>query len=302
MRLREIANVLYECSENMDFEVREIPPNFGLSNFRLIFAAAAAIHDTGALKAETEALLAMTEIARHVDEEVFVSRERYSHFNNLVHQIKVRSELLGMTISNMLPPEKADQVAVKLPEDADLQVIGAVLLELNKALTLLVVNAYIKGDVRLIEFDRGSNWLEISLASLAAVQVMASVLRLIYDVRLKEIEVATRRELFRNLRIKTDAAAAIEEALEEEVRSLRETRILDIASVAKIPEADHEARKRLEHSISLLSDLVNKGVEVHPSVMTPVEIRDVYPNPKQLTAVVKQLLGASQPQLEASSQ
>src|SRR5712692_4414260 len=178
MRMREIAEVLEKSLPKLQVMTAPISgsPNFTISRYAEAISAVRAVHETGVLQEETGAILEIKEVVSHTETEIVVGNNTFNRFNSALGQLRSKGALLLETLKATMLPEKPEQVSVKLPEETDLEDLASSLSQLHKALTQLVVNPYMKGSVHLIAFDRGSNWVEIYLGTLLAVQVLASVL------------------------------------------------------------------------------------------------------------------------------
>jgi len=272
-----------------------------LKGFQNAIEAVREIRETGMFALETGAILGIEEIVLHVSDAIVINNDTFNIFNNMMSQLRVRGQLLLATLRANLPPEDATAVAIKLPPTADLATIAETLTELNTALQQLVLNEHVGGDVRLSSFDRGSNWIVVILGSAAAVRLLGGLLRIIMDTRLKEIEVASQREMLRRMKLKTDAMAAIEEALEQEIRDFRDERLGELADGVGVPSSDHDTRARVRFALNAFTDLVGRGTEIRPTANLPSPDAELFPPAHQLVEAVRQLVGPKK-EIEGSSE
>ena len=290
MRLREIEVVL---KENIHFltsnDQRLDSNNHRITGFRKAIAAARRIKETGTLQEETAAVLSITAIANSAMDEVVVNNDIYTSFNSALQSLRKSATLLQRVLSDTLPPQEEDTISVKLPPDLDLKGLAKTSTDLDKVLTQALVNPYVKGEIELLGFDQGSEWLDISLGSTLAFKLLAGMVNLVSMFRTKEVEIGAKKEMVRNLKIQNDAMEEIQRALQHELDEYRQQSLQELFEVGGIPVEENELRERVKHSVKLLSDLISRGLEVHPSLVAPAEIRKNFPDPRKLLAALREL-------------
>jgi len=203
----------------------------------------------------------------------------YTDFKTAVSTLRTKAELLLDAIRSLLPPDDANLVSFRLPDEQDLDNIASTMRELQTVLSQAIVNPAIDGDARVVSFDRGSNWIDIIVGSAAAVTVIGQLLRLITSFQMKQVEIAGKREVVRNLALQNDFVQAAERTLEQELATYLDDGVKQIATTAGVKD-DNEYRERLKFSIKTLSELITRGLEVHPSLTAPAEVQEVFPKPK----------------------
>jgi hypothetical protein len=299
MRLREIAELLRETLPTMTYSSAPVGNNRWVTDYRGAVAGARRLQAAGVLKNDTTAMLSIREISDHVEDRITVSVDANNKFESAINRVKNRGTVLLETLDEMLEEEKPEQVAIQLPPDeTTLASAAATMQELEMLLHQVVVNEYVQGEVRLVSFDRGTNWIEIYLGSTAAVGLIGAIVRLIYDIRLKNVDIATRREVFRSIKLENDLAAAAEKALEAELSALIDKGGTHAAKAGGIPSTNHDMLERIKFVVGALGDLVNRGARIVPSLAAPLEQKSEFPEPKQIAAAMQQLT-APKKQLDA---
>lgn len=293
MRLREVQYVLRKQLPRLVFRYEHIgnSSNYRVVAFRGMLDAVQQIRETGMFVAACDATLSIDVLVRHVEDGFVVTGDTINGVNSPLQQIQSGGQMLLETLDANLDEQPEASVAVRLPDAADLDTVADVIKEVRAALQQLILNDYIKGDVRLIAFDRGSNWLELFLGSVLAVRIVGMAVRLIMETRLKEVEVATRWEALRTMKIGNDALKSVQEALAIEVDDFKRESIDAIAHAAGIPATDHETRERIKFATSAIGDLVSRGAAFLPSTESSDEVRETFPELAQLASVMKNLAG-----------
>lgn len=291
MRLLEIRYVLSINLEKLHVDANDIPgsPNINLTGFSAGVEAAKVIKKTGVLQKETKALLVIKEIANSALDEIVVTRKTATLFVSAMNELKSHTEIIYDTLEEFLKKGTKESVSIKLPISNDLEEIANTMSKLKLALEQSLVNPFVNGHIELIGFDRGSNWIDVGLGSLLALQFLGAMIRLIYESKNKEIELATKREMVRSVKIQNDLKEKFCEAIDKELEEYYSHRVDNLLSIAKIDKPEPEYPARLGHSLRLLSELVSKGLEVHPSLIAPKEEIDKFPDPKRLFEVFKSL-------------
>lgn len=253
--------------------------------------AVRAIRETGMFQEAIDTILSTEVIVQHVEDSFVVTGETVSRVNSALHEIKAHGGVLLEALDANLEKELPTIIAVRIPDATDLDTVADLLREVKAAIQQLVLNEYVDGEIRLETFDRGTNWLEIAVGSVAALKMLGMVLRMIMDTRLKEAEIALRWEGFKTMKLKNDALASIEETLGQELSDFKADRLNAVAEAAGIPRTEHETRERVKFAASLFTDLIARGSEFVPSGEAPAEAREVFPLPAQLTGLMKELPG-----------
>gem|GEM_PF-2790324 len=291
MRLRDIARVAERWVGSIAFAAYEHSTNVKIRDFRKVIDAAEAIRATGALKEETDRVLRITEISKHVHDDAAVPKQIYDAFASAVNDLRLKTEALISAIRSVTPSEAEDQISVKLPDEDDLDQIAATLKELKKALEQAVANEYVHGAVSVLGADRGSIWFEILVGSALAVRVIGELLRIVCDFQLRQAKTSQEREVVRNLGLQNDAVEAAERTLEFRLAASLEADVEQIANEAGAANEDKEYRQRLQYSIKTLSDLIGRGLEIRPSLTAPEDVRKTFPSARQIASVRAALAG-----------
>ncbi|MHB9072902.1 MAG: hypothetical protein ACYC6G_05205 [Desulfobaccales bacterium] len=290
MRLLKIRYVLCENLNKLNVNSSEISiQNINLQGFKAGIGAAKIIQKLGVLQRETMALFDIKEIANSALDDIVVPKKIGTQFISAMHTLRSHADILCNTLKEFLGSEEENSISVKLPETNDIDDIAKIMAKLQQALDQALVNPFVKGQVKLIGFDRGSNWLEIGVGSMLAIQFLAGMIRLIYESRNKEIELEAKREMVRHLKIQNDVKEKVSEAINIELEEYYAQSLDNLLSVAEMNEPEPEYAKRLGHSIRLLSELISKGLEVHPSLIVSKETSDKFPDPKILADALKYL-------------
>lgn len=77
--------------------------------------------------------------------------------------------------------------------------------------------------------------------------------------------------------------------MKDEIDAYHQNRMQELLGANAIPPTAHEFGLRVENSLRMLGSLLDRGVEIHPSLTAPIEERKLFPDPKRLLEVIKSL-------------
>jgi hypothetical protein len=194
-------------------------------------------------------------------------------------------ELLPSVVGEM---DNGLSIAVKLPEPADLQDLTGVLEDLEQAITQVVVNPTIEGQVKVSGWEKGSYWIDIYLGSAAAVYLIGGLAWSAAVVFKKIQEGRIFMQYVRGLETKDRMLENFEAAQGEFVARLIDLEARGVED-RNFKEHDNERVERLKNTIRTFSDLMQRGAEIHPALNAPEEIGNAFPPMGKLSELVSQV-------------
>lgn len=290
MRLRQVQATLREAIGKLQVRYEEIGGNVRLTGWKEAHSGVEQIKAAGILKNIVGAVLAVDVVTQSVQDPIVVSVDIGRAFNNALTELRQRATTLLKALDETLPEESEESVSFKLPDSSSLQEVSKDLDRLETILSQIVVNDYLKGEVRLLNFDRGSNWIEVYLGSIVAVKFLGGLVRIYFEIRQRQIQLRTLEAAADDLVSDVDLRKKLREntikRLEEEYETKMETHI---QNTSEIPTNDHEYKARVKVSMHMLGEMLNRGLEIHPALTAPVEVKNNFPNPLKLLETIKQL-------------
>jgi hypothetical protein len=179
---------------------------------------------------------------------------------------------------DLLPPEDAHSVTIKIPEPADFNEAVEFQSDFLMAISQNVMNPKIGGKVVLTAWEPGGFWLTLNLGSSVAVELLGGMASAATAGLKKHREGSVFEEMVKGLDVKKEAIQEILRGLQIYVNML-----LDIES--KKPHAKHfgetsnpEQEARLLHGIKLFLGLINKGAELKPAVTASDSVKGAFPD------------------------
>jgi len=206
-----------------------------------------------------------------------------------LNDLRTRVRYVLDALNEFVKPLPVDCIRVKLPETSNLETAAKVELELDKLLNQLLANEYLAGKVALQGFTQGSLWVDICLGSVAAFHFLAGLIALYFDVKQRQTQQGVREELLQDLTLAVEVRKAVAKAMKDEIETYRQTRMRELLEQSSIPVADHEFVLRVENSLKTLGNLLERGLEIHPSLTAPIEERRLFPDPKRVLDAIRSL-------------
>ena len=97
-----------------------------------------------------------------------------------------------------------------------------------------------------------------------------------FRVKEKGVEIEEKREEVRTIRLKNDTMEEVNKALTEELKSYRRQEL------NKLLGKNNEQNERIKLSLDLLKTLMDKGLQVQPSLSAPEEVKLSFSPPEQI--------------------
>ena len=292
MKQQKINNNSSRSTEQLPFKSTHQPSNatFAISEFASTVAAAIQIKTTGALTKEAEAVLDVRDISLSPHEELVVNTQTFNIFNAAVQDLFSKATLLRRALMSVLSGPHDFSIDVKLPPTLRLSDLETLAHELEITLSQSLLNPYVKGDVTLTGFDRGSLWLEIGLGAPSAVTFLAGMVRLIFTIREHDLKLRAQKEMLSQLTLDNSLKVQLGDAFLSMQKAVFDENLRQLMASAGIPEDEHELWERVKYSLDSLGSLVSKGVEIHADLWGPKEEQALFPPAEKLLEMSQKLL------------
>lgn len=197
--------------------------------------------------------------------------------------LKTLSDNFLSVLLKTVPEESVDSINIKLPEVNDFDELSKVSREIHLGLTQVVINEEINGQTKIVSVENGSIWLNVLVGS-TAVSVIASLVWSSAVIYKKIQEGKLLEQQVRGLKVKNDS-------LEDILRAQKAETELMISAEAQHIDSEHFKEKapenieRIKNSIKTFADLIGRGAEVHPALVAPENVTNLFPDPTKLINV-----------------
>jgi hypothetical protein len=221
-------------------------------------------------------------------------------YHTIVHAASdlIRSaRVLKETLHHVGLSETEECISVKLSNDSGLRNVSDTLTSLNKAIAQVIAESPISGEVVVRGWEIGSLWIVLYLGTIAAVKLVADLVRAALIVRQEKLKGDWIEQQISGYQIKNDLVDNLASAVNAHLKHLVESESRAIEDKT-FDTHDNERQERLKESIRILADLTYKGIQIYPSLDAPPEIREIFPDPNAFGTVLStiQQLENSNPQ------
>lgn len=192
-----------------------------------------------------------------------------------------------------VPEEDLNSINIKLPEVNDFDELSKVSREIHLGLTQVILNEQINGQTKIVSVENGSIWLNVLVGS-TAVSVIASLVWSSAVIYKKIQEGKLLEQQVRGLKVKNDS-------LEDILKAQKAETELMITAEAQYIDSEHFKEKepenieRIKKSITTFADLIGRGAEVHPALVAPENISNLFPDPTKLINVESKIKKLANP-------
>ena len=283
--LKVIKNSLKNLIDRLIWEVENVPVAPGsanqikitnLNSLRLVINN---FHELGILEEYVSVLKSSPIFTTGNNEMNILNSEGQPIIRNLT-TLKALSEHLLNTLTRTLPEENQNSINIKLPEVKDFDELSTVSREIHIALSQVLFNDDIKGETKIVSVENGSIWFNVFVGP-TALSVVASLAWAAAVIYKKIQEGKLLAQQVRSLSVKN-------ESLEDILKAQKaETELMINAEAAHINNEYFkndmpENLERIKNSIKIFSELIDKGAEIHPALIAPENVSNLFPDTKNL--------------------
>lgn len=274
--LKEILNRLVWQAEQIQQGQKYILKFSGLNNLRRLIndIDALGLFDTVVLSIKNSAIFTTSDDQMNVE-----MAEGQSIIGNL-NQLKILLTNFLNLLLKTIPDEDPSSINIKLPQINDFDELSKVSREFHIALTQIVLNEEIGGETKIKSVENGSIWLNVFIGA-SAIQVLASVVWAAAVIYKKIQEGRMLEQQVRALKVKNDSLEDILEAQKAETTFMIQAEAEHIQSES-FSQSAPENIERIKKSISIFADLIGRGAEIHPALIAPENVSNLFPDPSKL--------------------
>ncbi|MBL7836350.1 MAG: hypothetical protein JNM67_02430 [Bacteroidetes bacterium] len=182
-----------------------------------------------------------------------------------------------------VPEEDVNSINIKLPPVNDFDELSRVSREIHLGLTQVIYNDDIKGQTKIVSVENGSIWFNVFVGA-SAVTVIASLVWASAVIYKKILEGKLLAEQIRGLKVKNDSLEDILKAQKAETDLMIQAEAEHISS-EHFQENTPENIERIKNSITTFADLIGKGAEIHPALVAPENVSNLFPDSTKLIGV-----------------
>lgn len=289
MRLREIQLILSENLPHIDFSSSQLPnynpPQFEMDDVIVNNEAIQNIYQTGLFNSIIERLR-VTSFYNSANDTIRLNQQENSTISSLINEIKNTGGLLLQSLNSTLHSDNLDDtnISVKIKTINSIDDLIEICGKLKKVIDLPLAEYEEGGQVKVVNFDSGSFWFDFLLPTSASVTLIGSIAWAGAVIFKKYQEAFAFKQYVDGLKIQKEHLEVLTNAAKSKID-------LDIEAEAKLiqneffKDGDNDQLGRLKLSIREYSELIQKGVEIHPSLAAPEKVENLFPNYSNLNLI-----------------
>lgn len=200
--------------------------------------------------------------------------------DNQLKLLKSLAENFLNVLVSTVPEETVDSINIKLPPINDFDELSKVSRELHLALTQVIYNDEINGQTRIASVENGSIWLNVIVGA-TAVTLIGSLVWSAAVIYKKILEGKLLEQQIRGLKVKNTSLEDILAAQKTETQLIiqAEAEYLNSEFFKNDPAGNVE---KLKNSVTIFADLIAKGAEIHPALVAPENVSNLFPDPTKI--------------------
>ncbi len=278
--LREIINDALSLSALKQYDIQGNSHAIRISGINTTRNGLLLLQDNDILKDNVEALLSNSIFSQTNDEVVISKNDGISILGSL-SLFKLRLESILALLNRTIKPQPPESINIKLPPNVkDFNDLANVSNLLHTAITQVIYLPEISGEEKILSVENGSIWFNVFVGA-GAVTVITGLVWSAAVVYKKVLEARLMEEQLRSLKIKNSTSEDIQKALKEELDMVIQAEANFVAS-ENFKENEPENIERIKNSIKIFSELIQKGAEIHPAIVAPEEVKNLFPNYKNI--------------------
>lgn len=261
----------------------------GLNNIRSVVNDISTLHLFDNIATSLKESVIFTTANNEMNIQVKEGREIVNNLNTL----KTLSTNFLNILLKTVPEEDVNSINIKLPNVNDFDELSKVAREIHLGLTQVILNKEINGQTKIVSVENGSIWFNVFVGA-SAVTVIASLTWASAVIYKKIQEGKLLAEQVRGLKVKNDSLEDILKAQKAETETMIQAEAEHIAS-EHFKENIPENIERKKKSITTFADLIGRGAEIHPALVAPENVSNLFPDPTKLIGVESKIKRLTNP-------
>ena len=281
MRLRDIGNVIDENIKLLQHRLLKIssdPNQLRLDNVFNIRESVERISGTGVFDSEIIPIKKFETLFLSSTDSIVLLKSEATELSNHIIRLSNRMNVFNSVAKQVLPEQNENSLSIRLPDTRSLAELSDIFSKLDKIFNQLLVHKKIKGGVALQNFDTGSEWIEILFNSIKAVFIISTLAYMVILVKREEIKNQELLEVVRNRKITNDLIERLSEEMLAQSSKLIDDKMSEFIQEAGIDKKDNEYFERYKNCVSILTELIDKGLKFFPSTKSPNDIKSILPD------------------------
>jgi hypothetical protein len=227
-------------------------------------------------------------------DQITVNREMFYKIYKLHTKLFAYVEVLKKTIGDNMENTIGRRIFIKLSDPNNREAMLENLKTIETHLSHIVVNDWIKGDVKIESWDIAKGKVSISIASHEAMQLVGSLSGAAVQVCWKMREGRFISNYVRELKVNDDSMLDINSSQDKAIQDFVDEQADTVLNEYFGGESGEEMYNRIRSAINRFAELLDSGTEIHPASNAPENVRRLFPNLKNFTSATWQIKPVSE--------
>lgn len=217
-----------------------------------------------------------------------VSNSTANKFMSGINNLSVSMEVLLKLCDSLELGEAESGIDIKIPKCESLKEYMDYLKDINFIVTQCPFLLHEKEQIKFNNVDVGSQWLAFSVLGAAGtfyiLNNIASIIQKVIAIKSNLLVYKQQEELLKEYKRKGEMADITIDVFKRFKDDVIENCVKELEEEIK-PLKDGEERDKVKRTIEIMSELMQKGVEIYSSIETPNEVKVLFPFEKD-TAIL----------------
>jgi len=281
MRLRRIKKTLEENIVHLNYKREYLSgnhPGFLYTDIANLKLAIERVKNHGLYVSLISEIESSVIFSTSQDEIILTDAKEDTRLKKGLDVVRSGCNALLMILTELYQEKEEDStIYVQLPKIKDLEDLSKKSKVLHNAISQTILDPSIKGTIKVRSYDVGSLWIILTVGSVMAVKLIGGLVWAAAVIRKKKMEFKTFEQHVKRLKIKTESMADLKDAQKKQLEESLEAEADNL--VAQFyKNGNTEKTERVKYSIKLISDLMDKGVEIHPALSASKEVGKMFPD------------------------
>ena len=187
---------------------------------------------------------------------------------------------LFTVLNELLGRQEEHTIDVKIQAPDNLIEISQILGSLHKVFSQTILNEEIKGSITIKNFETGSLWIEILLGTKLAVSLIAGIVWAGTVIYKKIQETKIIEQYITSLENQNESLQNIKDAQEKMLKLMVEIEAKKLLQQHFSKKDDPEQLERIKLAINNFAELIDKGIEICPTLNAPENVKNLFPDMK----------------------
>lgn len=292
MRFREQLTIINQNVDDLKVEI-ETSQTLGVNythvtNTKSLSRAIQNIASIGFLEVEIQSFIDLGSSINPISN-YQMGKDDTVTFVALIEQIKAKTEAVKSSIELSLPEQSENSISIGLPDYTDFNSIEIVTEILNKSLSIICGIENYRSEIMIQNFDSGSLWFEIVLASSSTVGFVGFVVKtsfsLVAQFRALKMQKLSLESMYTEKSQKSKLYDELNKIFDYQVRQTIENAIEN-----ENKQIDPEDISKLVKSMSMLIPLLEQGTIFAPASTQNLETQAEFPTIESMKTLASQKL------------